>query len=203
MDCEMGGRDLKYSLLTAYFMATDAKFTRVGSFYMELKPDDGTYLVSGKGMAVNKINLQEHDKRAVAYKDAKGAFFAFLSVTYKKLGRLTPVGHGVKGDIEHCIGRLCSQGSWDQFCTYHYQDTSVILQFLRSCGKMPDDGDGSIKALAEYFGVTVEGDDHDCRVDTMKTFGVFKEFVRLGKGGDVSPLPDDFRNKGVSGTIKI
>lgn len=181
MDCEMGGRELKYSLLTAYFLATDANFRKVGEFYIELKPDDGVYVLSGQGMSVNKINLQEHDKRAVAYKDAKGAFYAFLAVVYKKLGRLTPIGHGVKGDIEHVIDRLCSRGTWEQFCTYHYVDTSVWLQILRIHGKMPEDCDGSIKALHDdHFKLKVDGADHDCRVDTMKTLGVVKEFVRLG-----------------------
>lgn len=178
----MGGRELKYSLLTAYFLATDSNFRKVGDFYIEVKPDDGVYVVSGQGMAVNKINLAEHDKRAVCYKDAKGAFYTFLSVAYKKLGRLTPIGHGVKGDIEHCMGRLTSPGTWEQFCTYHYIDTSVVLQYLRAIGKMPEYCDGSIKALHDdYFKLTVEGEDHDCRVDTLKTLGVMKEFVRLGR----------------------
>ena len=188
MDCEMGGRELKYSLLTAYFLATDDKFHKVGDLYLEMKPDDGTYIVSGQGMSVNKINLQEHDKRAIPYKDAKTPFFQFVQGMYHKLGRLTPVGHGIKGDIDHCIGRLTSQGSWEQFCTYHYIDTSVVLQYLRAIGKMPDDEDGSIKALAEYFKIEVEGEDHDCRVDTLKTLGVMKEFVRIGKGGNDSPF---------------
>lgn len=182
LDCEMGGREVKYSLLTAYFLATDSRFHKVGDLYLEVKPDDGTYIVSGQGMSVNQINLQEHDKRAVTYKDSKTPFFNFIQKMYQKLGRLTPVGHGVKGDIEHVIGRLTSQGSWEQFCTYHYIDTSVVLQYLRAIGKMPENGDGSVKALHDdFFQLKVEGEDHDCRVDTLKTMGVMKEFVRLGR----------------------
>lgn len=189
MDCEMGGRELKYSLLTAYFLATDDKFHRVGDLYLEVKPDDGVYVLSGQGMSVNKINIAEHDKRAVPYKDAKPLLFTFLQKMHQKFGRLTPVGHGVRGDIEHVIARLISQGSWEQFCTYHYVDTSVVLQYLRAIGKMPESGDGSIVALADYFGIKVVGEDHDARVDTAKTLGVMREFVRLGKSGDVSPTP--------------
>ena len=182
LDCEMGGRELKYSLLTAYFLATDDKFRKVGDLYLELKPDDGCYVVSGQGMSVNKIDLAEHDKRAIAYKDARTPVFQFLTKMYSKLNRMTPVGHGVKGDIEHCMGRIVSPGGWDQHCTYHYIDTSVVLQYLRAIGKMPEYCDGSIKALHDdYFGLKVEGEDHDCRVDTLKTMGVMKEFVRLGK----------------------
>ena len=190
MDCEMGGRDVCYSLLTAYFMVTDTKFKVLGDLYLAVKPDNNDYVVSGQGMAVNKINLREHDKIAIPYKEAKPLLYNFLrkhsagivngAVTPNWMPiRLTPVGHGVKGDIGHCIGRLTSQGSWEQFCTYHYIDTSVFLQILRAQGKMPEDGDGSIVALADHFGVKVEGDDHDCRVDTLKTMGVFQQMLTL------------------------
>ena len=176
----MGGRDLNYSLLTAYFHVTDANFNKVGDLYLAIKPDNGDYIVSGQGMAVNKINLAEHDKVSIPYKLAKPLLFDFLK-QYSKNGRLTPVGHGVVGDIRHIKNCLISDGSWEQFCTYHYIDTSVVLQFLRACGKMEEDCDGSVTALASYFGVKVEGEDHDCRVDTMKTLGVFREFIRIGK----------------------
>lgn len=190
LDCEMGGRELKYSLLTAYFMVTDAKFKVLGDLYLAVKPDDGDYVVSGQGMGVNKINLQEHDKIAVPYKEAKPLLYNFLrkhsagivngAATPNWMPiRLTPVGHGVKGDINHVILRLISEGSWEQFCTYHYIDTSVFLQILRAQGKMPADCDGSVTALADYFGIKIEGDDHDCRVDTKKTMGVFQKMLSL------------------------
>ena len=201
MDCEMGGRELKYSLLTAYFMVTDAKFKVLGDLYLAVKPDDGDYVVSGQGMAVNKINLQEHDKIAIPYKEAKPLLYNFLrrhsagivngAATPNWMPiRLIPVGHGVKGDIQHVISApLISEGSWEQFCTYHYIDTSVVLQYLRAIGKMPVDTDGSVTALAKYFGIKVEGEDHDCRVDTKKTLGVFQKFVAMGRG-DIIILPD-------------
>ena len=189
MDCEMGGRELKYSLLTAYFRVTDAHFKLIGELSLEVKPDDGVYIVSGQGMAVNKIDIAKHDQVAFPYKMGKNLLYNFLTKVSKEAGcRLTPVGHGIKGDIEHVLARLISQGSWEQFCTYHYIDTSVVLQFLRACGKMDGDCDGSVTALAAHFGVIVEGDDHDCRVDTMKTLGVFREFVRIGKHGNAFPL---------------
>ena len=200
MDCEMGGRDVCYSLLTAYFMVTDTTFKVLGDLYLTVKPDNNDYVVSGQGMAVNKINLQEHDKVAIPYKEAKPLLYTFLrkhsagivdgAATPNWMPiRLTPVGHGVKGDISHVIARLISEGSWEQFCTYHYIDTSVVLQYLRAIGKMPVDTDGSVTALAKHFGIKVEGEDHDCRVDTKKTMGVFQKFVAMGRG-DIIILPD-------------
>ena len=174
----MGGRDIHYSLLMAYFMVTNSEFNVLGDLYLPVKPD-GDYVVSGQGMEVNKINLQEHDKIAITYKQAKPELFNFLKHMSNGV-RLIPVGHGIRGDISHFQKYLISEGSWEQFCTYHYIDTSVVLQFLRACGKMTEDCDGSVTDLAAYFGVIVEGDDHDCRVDTMKTLGVFREFVNIG-----------------------
>lgn len=180
LDCEMGGRELKYSLLTAYFLVTDEKFSPLGDLSLAVKPDDGVYVVSGQGMQVNKIDLAEHDKIAVPYKQAKPTLFQFLD-KMSGFGRLTPVGHGVKGDIAHLINTLISEGSWEQHCTYHYIDTSVFLQILRAQGKMPMDCDGSITALADYFGIkgpTVPKW-HDAKFDTQMTMRVFQKMLSL------------------------
>jgi len=181
LDCEMGGRDLKYSLLTAAFIVTDDQFKVLGSVYLKVKPDDGDYIVSGQGMLVNKINLQEHDRVALPYKQAKPLLYDFLKA-HGAGCRLTPVGHGVKGDIQHILDKLISEGSWEQFCTYHYIDTSVVLQFLRACGKMPQDTDGSVQALAKYFGCNILPEKlHDALYDAELTSLVYKHMVNLGK----------------------
>jgi len=180
IDCEMGGRELKYSLLTAYFMVTDDKFRRLEDLYLQVKPDDGVYVVSGQGMEVNQINLQEHDKIATSYKQSKSLLYEFLKKNADGL-KLVPVGHGIKGDIKHIQDKLISVGSWEQFCSYHYIDTSVVLQFLRACGKMPFDTDGSVEALAKYFNIKVEGNLHDARTDTELTIEVLKKFIEIGK----------------------
>lgn len=178
LDVELGGRDLKYSLLTAYFMITDTDFNVLGELYLNVKPDDDLYIVSGQGMGVNKINLQEHDKIAISYKQAKAVLYEFLK-KYGSTQRLTPVGHGIRGDIEHIIDKLISEGSWEQFCTYHFIDTSVVLQFLRACGKMPVDVDGSVGALADYFGIKISGELHDAKTDTQLTAEVFSKFIGI------------------------
>lgn len=184
IDCEMGGREIKYSLLTAYLLVTDENFNKISELSLEVKPDDGIYIVNGGAMRVNGIDLAEHDERAISYKQAGKLLYNFLkeqSNGYK----LVPVGHGVKGDIEHLF-KLISEGSWEQFCTYHYIDTSVVLQFLRACGKMPRDTDGSIEALSKYF--DLEPKDvgeytcyHDARYDAVATMEVLRKFIELGK----------------------
>jgi hypothetical protein len=161
-------------------MVTDAEFNVLDDLYLQVKPDNGSYILSGQGMEVNKIDIQRHDKIASPYKFAKSHLYEFLKKNTKDT-RLVPVGHGVKGDISHIIDKLISEGSWEQFCTYHYIDTSVVLQFLRACGKLPLDTDGSVSALADYFGIKVDGPLHDARVDAVMTAKIFQKFIELGK----------------------
>lgn len=186
----MGGREVKNSLLTACLIVADEHFKVLDELYLLVKPDDGEYIVTGGGMAVNKINIAEHDKVAITYKTAKPLLFNFLSKhvgwipngskSVSPLERLVPVGHGVRGDIEHLL-KLISAGSWDQFCTYHYLDTSVALQFLRAAGKMPVDEDGSLEALAKYFDLKPEGELHDARTDARLNLQVLRCMLGLIK----------------------
>jgi hypothetical protein len=192
LDCEMGGRDLKYSLLTSFFLVTDENFNILDSLELATKPDDNDYIVTAQGMSVNKIDLVEHDKNAISYKQAKTKLYNFLDKN-SNLGqeRLTPVGHGVRGDIEHITDKLISIGSWEKCCTYHYIDTSVVLQYLRACGKLPMHIDGSVSGLANYFDLlkvdyfdVLKIDNkkwHSAEFDTLMTMMVYQKMVELGK----------------------
>ncbi|HQI46008.1 MAG TPA: hypothetical protein PLC59_08120 [Bacteroidales bacterium] len=179
MDCEMGGSELKYSLLAAYFSITDDKFNIIDNLYLQVKPDDGVYIVSGQGMQINKINLAIHDDVAIPYKKAKPLLYDFLKRNSNGIPCLIPVGHGVKGDISHITDKLISDKTWEQFCTYHYIDTSVFLQILRLQGKIPNHIDGSVSKLANLFDIRVEGEDHDCRIDTLKNMKIFQRMLSL------------------------
>jgi hypothetical protein len=142
-------------------------------------------------MGINQINLQDHDKIAIPYKEAKPLLYEFLrrhsagivngAITPNWMPiQLTPVGHGVKGDITHILANLISEGSWEQFCTYHYIDTSVFLQILRAQGKMPMDCDGSVGALAKYFKLDEQGVIyHDAIMDTKVTAKIFQKMLEL------------------------
>lgn len=181
IDAEMGGRDLNFSLLTVGLVVLDNLFTVCDTLELFLKPDDGIYTVSGQGMSVNHINIAEHDAVAMPYKTAKPILFEFLrKSTDNGKCRLVPLGHGVKGDISHVQSRLISEGSWHQFCSYHYIDTSVVLQFLRSCGKLPFDTDGSVESLARHFNIEVKSDSlHNALYDAQLTAAIYKQMVNL------------------------
>lgn len=185
LDAEMGGIDLKYSLLTAYFLITDDKFNVIDKLSLFLKPDDGIYILSAQGMSVNKIDIVQHDKIAIPYKEAKTILYKFLSKNSDNgKNKLTPVGHGVRGDITHILDKLISEGSWEQHCTYHYIDTSVVLQFLRACGKIPHHIDGSVSGMVKYLDIPMSTNVewHSAEFDTLMTMFVYKKMVEIGKG---------------------
>jgi hypothetical protein len=185
LDTESGSRHANSTLLTASFIVFDTDFNFQKKLNMFLKPEEGEhYIVDAQGMAVNKINLVEHHKLAVTNKQAKPYLFEFLK-EHGSNERLVPVGHAVKGDIERIVNNLISRGSWEQFCTYHFIDTSVVLQFLRICGLMPMDCDGSIEALAAHFNIEHHGPLHVSETDALITMEVLKAFADLVKYNNI------------------
>ena len=182
LDTETGSRHASSTLLTAYFLVVSPEFKSLGELYFYLKPDNNEhYVVDAQGLAVNKIDIVEHDKVAITCKQAKSTLYDFLKEHSANGRRLTPLGHGVKGDIRRITDNLISIGSWDQFCTYHFIDTSVVLQYLRAINKIPMDGDGSVGAMAEYFNIKVDGELHNAKTDAILTMRIFQKMVELGK----------------------
>lgn len=181
LDCEMGGRDLNYSLLTLAFVVLNEEFEEIDHLHLKLKPDDGVYVVSAQGMAVNKINIVEHDKTAKSYREGGRDVFDFLKkASDAGSNKLVPLGHGVRGDIEFVLKYLLSRGSWDVVCKYHYVDTSVVLQFLRACGKLKDDEDGSVESLCKQLNIFVKPDSlHDALQDARMVGRIYARMVEL------------------------
>ena len=176
LDNEMGGleRD-KYSLLTVYLMATDDQFNVIGDLYLYLKPDDGIYKVCGEAMNVNRIDLKVHDTKAITYKEGATKLYLWLKgLTEDGKNKLTPVGHGVYGDVEWIIYHLLSRGSWEHYTSYRKLDTQAVCQFLKACGKFPESVSGSLTSIAKYFNIPVdENAVHDAKYDTELTYKVF------------------------------
>jgi oligoribonuclease (3'-5' exoribonuclease) len=185
LDNEMGGLEKdQYSLLTVYLMMTDDNFKVIGDLYLYLKPNDGIYKVCVRAMEINKINLVEHDKRAITYKEGSTALYNFLSkLTDGGKVKATVVGHGIYGDVEWILHHLISRNSFENFTSYRKLDTSSTCQFLKSCGLFPEDVSGSLESLAKHFNINQNaGDDiqfHDAKFDTEITFKVFLALRQL------------------------
>lgn len=178
----MGGLEKdQYSLLTVYLVMTDDNFNILGDLYLYLKPNDGIYKVCARAMEVNKINLVEHDKKAITYKEGATALYNFLS-KHTDGGKIkaTVVGHGIYGDVEWILHHLISRNSFENFTSYRKLDTSSTCQFLKSVGLFPEDVSGSLVSLAKHFKVTVdESLAHDAKYDTLLTLGVFMAMRKM------------------------
>jgi len=181
-DTETGGIGTDYSLLSAYFLAVDDNFKEISSLDLPVKPDDDVYRVCGRAMEVNKINLAEHDKIALPYKEAGTRLYNWLrGLTNDGADKSFIVGHNVGGDRDMICRHLLSRGSWEKFTSYRLRDTQASAVFLIDCGILPTDLSGSLSSLAEFFGVNVDQNQlHNARVDaetTLKVYMALRELV--------------------------
>lgn len=180
-DTETGGIGLDKSLLTAYFLICDDKFQTIDELYLRCKPDDNVYRVTGEGLGVNGINLVEHDKIAITYKKAGTELYQFLAKNkHDQKTLFVPVGHGMSGDLDHIWQNLLGRKTWETFVSYRRLDTSVALQFLKSCGLFPEDVSGSLESLCKHFDIN-NGTLHDAKVDVLNTRDVLKELIEKVK----------------------
>lgn len=175
LDVETGGIGTDYSLLSAYFLAVDENFNKLADLDLPVKPDNDMYSVCGRAMEVNKINLAEHDKIAVPYKDAGTQLYNWLKgLTGDGKEKAFIVGHNVGGDRDMICRHLIGRGSWEKFTSYRLRDTQASAVFLIDCGILPNDLSGSLSSLAEFFGVNVNQDElHNAKVDTETTLKVY------------------------------
>jgi DNA polymerase III epsilon subunit-like protein len=182
LDTETGGIGLDKSLLTAYFMVCDNDFVVKDELYLRVKPDDGVYRVTGEAMAINKIDLPRHDKISITYKEAGTVLYKFLQKNYTddQKEKLIPVGHGMSGDLDHIFDKLVRRSTWETFVSYRRLDTSVTVQFLKSCGVFPDSVSGSLESLCEHFYIS-NGSLHDARVDAVNTKEVLIKLMNIIK----------------------
>ena len=183
LDNEMGGVEIdKYSFLTSYLMVVDADFKIIDDLYLYLKPDDGIYKVCASSMEVNQIDLIEHDKKAITYKEAGTKLYLWLKKhTNDGQLKLMPIGHGVGGDIMWIVEHLISRGSWEKFISHRRVDTLSACQFLKTCNCFPETVSGSLESLSEHFKLTdkVCGSLHDAKVDTWLNYYVFLELRKI------------------------
>src|ERR1700688_2902057 len=79
IDNETGGIGRDKSLLTVYVGLFDEQFKFIDELYLYLKPPDGAYVCTAEALRINKINLIEHDKIAVPYKEGATLLYNFIN----------------------------------------------------------------------------------------------------------------------------
>jgi DNA polymerase III epsilon subunit-like protein len=179
-DIESGGVDVETSLLTVYFAILDDNLNQIDELDLYLKPNDGKpYVVTPGGLAVNKINLIEHDKIAISYSEAGQLLVKFLKKHSVGAGKLTPLGHNVPFDIDGVTYHLLGRKTWNQFVSYKIQDTQQCATFLQRKGLIPGISI-SLSNLQEFLQITIpNGVAHEAKYDTLVTIEVYKRLLKL------------------------
>lgn len=181
LDCETTGLDpYNSNLLVAYFAILDENMTVIDELELRLKPEDKIYQVTAEALAVNGIDLVEHDKIATTKVNAGKDFREFI-IRNSKYGieKLIPVGHNVTFDLEYIGVHLLNKKEFQQFISYRILDTGVITQFFKHCGKIPFEVGGSLTSLVKHFGLTFTTKAHDAKSDTLATIEVYKKLKEL------------------------
>lgn len=182
IDIETGGLTADVSLLTAYFgfyELVNGKFNKLDELDLKIKPNDGIYRVTGESLAINNINLVEHDKIAIFEKIAGQELYKKLQnwFVFSK-DKFIPVGHNVAFDIRKITTTLISMGSWENFVSYRVMDTCTIAQFQRISGKLPENLSCSLGHLAGYYKVQINGKHHEAKCDVEMTMAVLENLMK-------------------------
>lgn len=181
LDTETGGIGLDKSLLTASFILADENLNILDNLDISLKPDDKTYHCSAEALSINKINLVEHDKESITYKEAKTILYNHLN-KWSNNGKekLIVVGKNVYFDLTHIWDKLISRGTWETFVSYQIVDLTTVWKMLEICGKVAVLSKTSLSNLAEYFNINFpDSIQHTSRNDTEITLRVYKKCLEL------------------------
>lgn len=179
-DNETGGAQAQTSLLTVYFAILDDKLNKIDELDLYLKPNNGDpYIVEAEGLEVNKIDLIKHDKTAISYSEGGQLLVKMLRKHVSGKEKLTPLGHNVPFDIDGVCYNLLGRKTWNQYVSYKIQDTQVIATYEQRKGKLPADMSVRLQTLIEYFDVSIRGELHTSRYDTLATIEVYKGLLRL------------------------
>lgn len=179
-DIESGGTTSDLSLLTAYFLVLDDQLNSIESLDLKAKPNDGKYLLTAGGMAVNKIDIVKHDSEAVSYSEAGKRLWSFLQ-RHSNSGKikLIPIGKNVEFDINGITAHLIGRTTWNNFVSYRTVEVTSLAMVAQITGKLPAGLSLSLGSLAEHFKVVVEGSAHEAKYDTLITVEVLKKLMAL------------------------
>lgn len=182
LDTETGGFE-GTSLLTACFTVVDEVFNERDHLLLEMKPEDGKYVVTAEALRINGIDLKAHDVRALTYKEAGTKLYNFLNGN-SILGseKLIPVGHNVMFDILKIQEFLMSKGTWNKFVSYRTLDTGTIARACIAAGLLPLSVSGSLSSIAEHFNINTSAA-HSADGDVIMTTMVLEKLLELMRNG--------------------
>lgn len=179
-DCESGGVIEGCSILTAFFKVLDQDMKELDRLHLLVKPNDGLYHCTAEAMAINGINLIEHDKAAITYSEAGGKLRNFL-VKNSDNGKvkLIPMGKNIAGDINWVTEALLGKKTFNMYVSYRIWEVTTLALAAQRLGKIPYDMSISLGSLVEFFKIDITGVLHNEEYDTDATILVSEALLRL------------------------
>lgn len=177
-DTETGGLDpKKHSILTAYFVVLDEKLNMVDELDLSIKDSDSGYVVTAGALAVNKINLVQHDKIAVERKEAANRLKFFIERMTKMGGsKLLPIAHNIEFDMNFIDNQLLPE--FTKLISHRKFCTSVITRFLHLGDAIPKSATGSLDRTAKAMGVKFNKDGaHNAKADVEVCVNLLKAYL--------------------------
>lgn len=172
-DAETGGLTPKQSLLTYYGAITDENFTIIDEIDLKIRPKDGIYRVEAQALAVNKIDIIEHDKVALPIEECRRLFRDFLLKHTKfKNEKLYSAGHN--GYYDNAFVSKYLLPDFNDFFSRHCVDTAGLAVLLKGMGRLPKELKISLGSLAEHYGISFLTHAHDAKSDVRVTIAVLK-----------------------------
>jgi len=181
LDTETGGLDPgQHSLLSIGLVVGDEGVVRHS---LEILIKHEPYVVSAGGMAVNRIDLVQHDKVALGPAEALAVLDVFTQQYFPCVKEpILLVGHNVSFDRDFLGAFLAGLGRpLEPRFSHRLIDTHSIASALRDAGKL--DGESlSSSALFRRFGIEIpEEKRHTALGDALGTFELYWKLVGLMK----------------------
>lgn len=184
IDVETGGLGLDKSLLSLAIVPVKDNFDllEVLPLDIKIKPDDKLYKCTAEALAINKINLVDHDAKAITYKESGTILYKYLEQLYvfNDKEKLIVLGKNVHFDLQFIWEYLIGRATWETFCSYQLLDVSSLWLYLRLIDIVPKLEKTSLSNLASYFGINLTKYNlHTALGDSLLTIEVMKEIMTL------------------------
>ncbi len=180
-DLEMaGGCVPNSSLLEAHFAACDEDFNILDALHLHTKPNDGIYVVTAEALDVTKVDIIEHDARAITYSNAGGKLRDFIK-KHSQDGKikLIPMGKGIEGDIRKVNETILGGKTWNMYVSYRTYDITSLILFLKRAGKIQKNAPESLEGIADYLDIPFEMRPHTAIGDNLTAIKVVKALEEL------------------------
>jgi len=162
-----------------FAFALDENRLIVDKLDLIIKPDDGVYSVTVGALSVNKIDLVEHDKKAIKQSEAKTKFLDFLSKHSQfQSNKLKLISHNTAFDKNWLQTKFLPITEWENYFSRRPIDTQTTAVFLQEAGKLPPTITCALTSLAEYFCIDQSGA-HTARGDCEMTYSVYLRLLEI------------------------